>query len=220
MLAPMSGVKTGGRRERTRHTRLKIIRAAHAEFLEHGYHGATMAAIARRAAVAPQTVYFVFHTKAELIRATIDTAVLSEDDPTDPEHSDWWVAMLAAPTGAEALEHFVRGAGPLYARAAGISEILRAAALTDPDVHAIWRQHDQQQVAALRRVIETVATKSPLRSGLDLATATDILITIYGDSAYLLLTTERGWTHDHVIGWACQALPVLLLEPGSERRRS
>jgi AcrR family transcriptional regulator len=217
MIAPVNKVKTGGRRERTRTTRLKIIRAAHAEFLEHGYHGATMAEIARRAAVAPQTVYFVFHTKAELIRATIDTAVLSEDDPTDPEQGEWWVAMDAAATGVETLEHFVRGAGHLYARAAGISEVLRAAALTDPDVHAIWRQHDQQHVAALRRVIETVATKSPLRSGLDLAAATDILITIYGDSAYLLLTTERGWSHDRVIDWVCQALPVLLLEPGEER---
>jgi AcrR family transcriptional regulator len=217
MIAGVSQVKTGGRRERARHTRLKIIRAAHAEFLKHGYHGATVAAIARRAAVAPQTVYFVFHTKAELIRAAIDTAVLGEDDPTDPEQTDWWVAMRAAPTGAEALEHFVRGAGPLYARAAGISEILRAAALTDPDVHAIWRHHDQQQVAAFRRVIETVATRGSLRSGLEPAAATDILLTVYGDSTYLLLTAERGWTHNQVIDWACQALTVLLLEPGSER---
>ena len=217
MIRGVGEVKTGGRRERARRTRLKIIRAAHQQFLVHGYHGATMAAIARRAGVATQTVYFVFHTKAELIRAAIDTAVLGEDDPTDPEHTDWWVAMLAAPTGAEALEHFVRGAGPLYSRAAGISEILRAAALTDPDVHAIWRHHDQQQVAAFRRVIETVTTKGPLRSGLDPAAATDILLTVYGDSTYLLLTTERGWTHDQAIDWACQALPVLLLEPGSER---
>ena len=113
------------------------------------------------------------------------------------------------------LQQFVRGAGPLYARAVGISEILRAAALTDPDVHAIWRHHDQKQVAAFRRVIDAVITKGPLRSGLDPAAATDILLTVYGDTSYLLLTTERGWTHDQVIDWACQALPALLLQPGS-----
>lgn len=217
MIRGMGEVKTASRREQARQTRHKIIRSAHEEFLEHGYHGATMAAIARRAGVAAQTVYFVFHTKAELISAAIDMAVLSEDAPTAPEHTDWWVAMLDARTGAEALEHFVRGAGPLYARAAGISEILRAAALTDPDVHAIWRHHDQQQVEVLRRVIEAVTTKGALRSGLDPAAATDILLTVYGDCSYLLLTTERGWTHDQAIDWACQALPVLLLEPGSGR---
>ena len=209
----MGEVKSTIRGERARQTRRKIIRAAHEEFLARGYHGATMAAIARRAGVATQTVYFVFHTKAALISAAIDAAVLGEDDPTDPERSDWWAAMLAAPTGADALEHFVRGAGSLYARAAGISEVLRAAALTDPDVHAIWRHHDHQQVEGFRRVIEAVTTKSPLRSGLDPAAATDILLTVYGDSTYLLLTTERGWTHDQAIDWACQALPVLLLEP-------
>ncbi len=218
MIRVMGEVKGANRRDRARRTRLKIIRSAHEEFLEHGYHGATMAAIARRAGVATQTVYFVFHTKAELISAAIDTAVLGEDAPTDPEHADWWVAMLAARTGADALQHFVRGAGPLYARAAGISEVLRAAALTDPDVHAIWRRHDRLQVDAFRRVIDAVITKSPLRSGLDPATATDILLTVYGDSSYLLLTTERGWTHDQAIDWACRALPALLLESGSGRK--
>lgn len=217
MIRGMAEVKTASRRDRARLTRLKIIRSAHEEFLEHGYHGATMAAIARRAGVATQTVYFVFHTKAELISAAIDLAVLGEDDPTDPEQTAWWGAMLTAATGAEALGHFVRGAGPLYARAAGISEILRAAALTDPDVHAIWGHHDQLQAEAFRRVIEAVITKGPLRSGLDPAAATDILLTVYGDSSYLLLTTERGWTHDQAIDWACQALPALLLESDSGR---
>jgi len=213
----MGEVKTASRRDRARQTRLKIIRSAHEEFLERGYHGATMAAIARRAGVATQTVYFVFHTKAELISAAIDRAVLGEDDPTDPELTDWWVAMLGARTGAEALQHFVRGAGPLYARAAGISEVLRAAARTDPDVHAIWRHHDQLQVEAFRRVIEAVIAKGSLRSGLNPVAATDILLTVYGDSSYLLLTTERGWTHDQAIDWACQTLPALLLESGSGR---
>ena len=160
MIPAVGEVKSTSRRERARQTRLKIIRAAHEEFLKHGYHGATMAAIARGAGVATQTVYFVFHTKAELISAAIDAAVLGEDDPTAPEDTDWWVAMLAAPTGAEALEHFVRGAGSLYARAAGISEVLRAAALTDPDVHAICRHHDQQQVEGFRRVVDAVTRRA------------------------------------------------------------
>jgi len=211
----MGDVKIGTRRERAGRTRHTIIRAAHEQFLEHGYHGATMAAIARRAGVATQTVYFVFHTKAELISAAIETAVLGEDDPSDPEHSAWWAGLLAAATAAETLAHFVRGTGPLYARAAGISEILHAAALTDPELHATWRQHDQRQADAFRRVIETAATKGTLRNGLNPATATDILLTVYGDSSYLLLTTERGWTHDQTIDWACQALPDLLLEPAS-----
>ena len=41
--------------------------------------------------------------------------------------------MTSAPTGYEALRHFIRGTGLLYARAAAISEVLRSAAMTDPE---------------------------------------------------------------------------------------
>ena len=91
----VADVKDLPRREQARRTRLRIIRAAHAEFIERGYHGATMAAIARRAGVATQTVYFVFHTKAELASGVIDTAVLGPD-PTVPQDSTWWAEMRAA----------------------------------------------------------------------------------------------------------------------------
>jgi hypothetical protein len=40
-------------------------------------------------------------------------------------------------------------------------------------------------------------------------------MTIYGDSTYHLLTSERGWSHNQVIEWLCDTLPVLLLaDPG------
>jgi hypothetical protein len=37
-------------------------------------------------------------------------------------------------------------------------------------------------------------------------------MTIYGDSTYHLLTSERGWSHDMVIEWLCEVLPELLLD--------
>jgi hypothetical protein len=42
--------------------------------------------------------------------------------------------------------------------------------------------------------------------------ATDVLMTIFSDSTYHLMTTERKWSHDQVIDWLCAALPELLLE--------
>ena len=94
----MTGDKTSTRRDRALQTRRKILNAAHEEFLERGYHGATIASIARRAGVANQTVYFVFHTKAELVSAVIDDAVLGPEEPILPERSAWWTDMQAAPT--------------------------------------------------------------------------------------------------------------------------
>jgi hypothetical protein len=162
--------------------------------------------------VAVQTVYFVFHTKAELISAVIDDAVAGTDEPTPPQSADWWATMVAAPSAGEALRTFIRGAAPLYARAAGVAEVLRAAALTDDEVRAVWRRHDRLHHGGYRQVVDILASKGQLRTGLTPETATDVLLTFYADTSYVLLTEERGWTHDAVVDWACRALPSLLME--------
>lgn len=216
MVKAMTAVKGSSRRDQARRTRARIIRAAHQEFLELGYHGATMAAIARRAGVAAQTVYFVFHTKAELVSAVIDDAVLGPD-PAAPQDSDWWAAMRAARTAAEALDRFVRGAGPLLARAAAVSEVVRAAALTDDEVRAVHQRHDQLQVQGYRQAVDIITTKGALRDGLTPDTATDVLLTLCGDSTYMQLRTDRGWTHDQIVDWIATAAPITLLANPTSR---
>ena len=207
----MTGDKIPTRRDRARQTRRKILTAAHEEFLERGYHGATIASIARRAGVANQTVYFVFHTKAELVSAVIDNAVLGPDEPTLPERSTWWTAMQAAPTARTALESFIRGAAPLLERAAPVSEIMRAAALTDDEVMAVYRYHDDLQTTGYRQVIDLLAAKGELRDGLTVETATDVLLTLCGDALWVQLRVERRWPFDRVVDWLVGIVPDSIL---------
>src|SRR5689334_20383245 len=94
------------RRQRADQTRRRIVRAAHRLFVDRGYSGATMADIAQAADVAVQTVYFVFHTKVELLQACYETAVLGEDDPKPPPLQPWWSAFMRARTPAAAAAHF------------------------------------------------------------------------------------------------------------------
>ncbi len=201
------------RRDRAAATRSRILHAAHEEFAERGYHGATIASIAKRAGVATQTVYFVFHTKAALISALIDMLVMGEDQPAIPQETAWWAAMRSDPDPREALRHFIRGAAPLFERASAMSEILRAAALTDDEVRQTHEFHEGLRQAGFREVIEVVAARGPLRAGLDLDSATDVLLTVFGDSTYYLLRTDRGWSHQQIVEWLCDALPALLFEP-------
>lgn len=209
MLSGVAQVK-GRRRDKAELTRQRLLHAAHQEFLDNGFHGATMAAIAQRAGVAGQTVYFVFHTKAELLSAVIDAAVLG-DPPSIPQDTDWWAAMHDAVSAEEVLRQFVRGAGAVLARAARISEVLRAAALADPEVRTIFDRHDQLQVTGYRQVVDLASSKGPLRSELTPETATDMLLTLCGDSTYVQLTNERGWTHEQATAWLADATPRLLL---------
>lgn len=205
----MPDVKSS-RRDKADHTRARIIEAAHAEFLERGFHGATIVSIAKRAGVATQTVYFVFHTKAELISAVIDAAVMGKSD-LPPELTDWWLAMEAEPDPAESLRLLVRGAADVFERASAISVVLAAAALTDDELMARHEQHEQLRRTGFRSVVAGLAAKGPLREGLDIDTATDILLTVYGDATYHSFRTERGWSEDQVVDWLADALPRMLL---------
>ncbi len=206
----MSQVKSS-RREKAAATRRAIVRAAHAEFVEQGFHGATVTAIAKRAGVARQTVYFVFSNKSALISAAIDTAVMGESEPLTPQELPWFGAMLAEPDAAESLRIFVRGSADIFARAAGLAEVLRAAALTDEEVRRTHLSHEKLREEGFRQVVDMLAGKGDLRAGLTPKTATDVLLTVLGDSTYHLLTTERGWTRDHVVEWWTDTLPHLLL---------
>lgn len=208
----MSNVKGRSRRAKAAATRRRIVRAAHDEFVAHGYHGATIASIADRAGVAAQTVYFVFHTKAALIEAVIETAVMGEDEPVVPQDTQWWADMRAAPSASAAISAFVRGAAPLFARAAKVSEILRAAALTDDEVARVHVAQEDLRHSGFREVVEVVASKGRLGGDLTVDTATDVLMTLFGDSTYVLMTRERGWAHEVWIEWLCGALPVVLLD--------
>ncbi len=58
--------RVDGRRERSRRTWARIVHAAAQLFVENGYVATTIEAIAERAEVANQTVYYVFGTKAEV----------------------------------------------------------------------------------------------------------------------------------------------------------
>jgi AcrR family transcriptional regulator len=204
--------KKPSRREQAQATRRRIVVAAHDEFTERGFHGATMAGIAARAEVATQTVYFVFHTKAELISAVIDHAVMGDDDRA-PQDTEWWSAMVDEPDAASALRWFIQGAGPIFARAAAISEVLRAAALTDDEIRGTYERHESMRRDGYREALELVSQKGTLRPGRTLDEATDVLLTVFGDSTYHLFATDCGWSHDHIIEWYNDSLPRLLLGP-------
>ena len=129
----MDNVNRVSRNQRAAHTRRKIIAAATEEFRASGYHGTTMSAIAERAGVAVQTVYFVFHTKPALLTAAFDTAVMGEVDPVPPELTRWWQEGTATLDGRRAVELFITNVSDINMRAATLDRVALAASTTDPE---------------------------------------------------------------------------------------
>ena len=121
---------------------MRMIHAAQKVFTGHGYAGARMIDIAAEAGVAVQTVYFTFHTKAELLQACYELAVLGEDDPRPPPAQPWYSAMLEATDGRAAIRYFAEGNSAIAARVALLDDVVRFAA-HEPDAAQV-RAHNEQ----------------------------------------------------------------------------
>ncbi|MGB8385687.1 MAG: TetR/AcrR family transcriptional regulator [Dermatophilaceae bacterium] len=197
------------RKEKAAATRRRIIAAAAEEFTSSGYHGTAMATIAKRAGYAVQTVYFVFHTKAELFAAALDTAVLGPQDKP-PLDQDWARDALGDVTDPVAtIRAFIRGGAQIYQRAAALSEVARTAAPTDPDAFAVYQSREELRIRGYRDFMALLADALP--SGVDPNRAADILITMTSPQLYLAFRHDRGWSHDQTVDWMMATIPNLVL---------
>src|SRR5689334_18513900 len=89
-----------GTRKRRGTARDRIAAAALRLFAANGYAATTMDAIAREAGVAVQTVYFTFHTKADVLIAAITIAGGGPEPTTDVMSRSWLRDVVAASDGA------------------------------------------------------------------------------------------------------------------------
>src|SRR5690242_14834032 len=78
-------------------TRADIVAAATRLFCSEGWIGTTIARVAREADVAPETVYSAFGTKAALLRAAVDAAVVGDTSAGALRERDAFVAIGAGP---------------------------------------------------------------------------------------------------------------------------
>ena len=216
-LPPSVNPKPTTRRERARNTRLRILRAAHALFCERGYTGTRMTDVAAEAGVAVQTVYFTFHTKAELLQACYERGVLGEDDPLPPPLQPWYAAMLAATTAAESVRHFAAGNGTILGRVAVLDEVVRSAT-HEADAVAVRTRSERLRREGYQEVVEGYAERFGLRDGLDVGTATDLLLTLAGPAVYRTLVVDYGWPHDVYIEWLSRTLAEALLKARPPKR--
>ena len=184
-------------------------------FTEVGYVAARMSDIADRGGVAVQTVYFVFHTKSELLQACFDYAVLGPErlPPMEQPHL---VAMHAARSGRAAVAAFVQGNTAILGRSAAIKEVADSVP-HEPGAAAVVSNSERLRREGLTQIVEMLAERFGLRSGLSLADATDLLLTLSASSSYLTLKSY-GWSEQKYVEWLTDALArQLLAQPGRAR---
>jgi len=213
MRAAMAHVKRSKPRKPTRQqraaaTRQRITQAAYTLFCERGYAGTAMADVAAAAGVAVQTVYFVFGTKRNLLSRAYEFAVTGggEGEPLPPPSQAWYAAMRAEPGLVEALGHLVRGVGEIIRRASPLETAIRAGMSSDGDIARVRAIHERLRRDGYRDIVGVLGDKAPLRDGVSVEHATELLLLYLGTDVYRVVTVEFGWRHDEWVGWTVRTL--------------
>jgi AcrR family transcriptional regulator len=191
------------RQDQRNRTQLAILQAAEALFKKRGYGAATMQGVADSAGVSLPTVYLYFRSKPDLVRSLADLVTSSAD--LSVEH------VLAEPDPNRQLQI---GAGilrALHERSEVVADILRTASGAHPKLSREWKRWQARHLAAVGAVAQSLAKRRALRTGLDVASATDVLYTIGGPETFRQLVRERGWTPTEYEEWLMEAGRRLLL---------
>lgn len=197
----VSGVKGkpprgGSRREKAEATRLRIVEAALAAFLERGYSGTTMDAVATQAGVAVQTVYFVFRTKGDLLQAVYEHVVLGPDR-LPPHLTRWWRCVAEEPEVVPAVRTLVTGSMDLLVRAAP----LVWAVLADETAREGYDFNEGLRRDGYETLVEVLSAKHPLRPDMTSERARDVLLLLTGPQIYAQLARDLKWSRQDIEDW-------------------
>ena len=210
-MGDVKGRDRGPRRPTPRRSgsRERIAEAAQRLFLERGYAGTTIEAIAEEAGVAVQTIYNVVGVKSAVLESVLDTTAAGPGSPapvrdvmqrrTDEAQGAEEVVVLLA-------DWFVE----VHARTAEVLRIIRDAAAVDSEIAALDRRRAAQRYENYHLAAAEIARRHPLPKGLGLDEAAAIIWTVGNPQVYRFLVLEQGWSVDRYRAWVSATLGALL----------
>ena len=175
-----------------------MLGAAYELFCRDGYRATTMEAIAERAGVAVQTLYFTFHTKDELFQAVHERTVLGDED-VPPPMQPWYRAAVASDDVSAAVRHICRGVLSISRRVAPMIPAFHAVA-GDP-AGDVWERSERLRHDGMVQLVAVLTTKAPLRKGVSKAQAADVLYLLLGPDLYRTMVLGRGWSERQLATW-------------------
>ena len=199
----MCAVKKISRQERAATTRRRMLDAAYDLFCEQGFRATTMEAIAQRAGVAVQTLYFTFHTKDALLQEVHNRTVLGEES-IPPDRQAWRLAAQREPDIRRCVAMTVDGTATVLSRVAPMIPVFHAVS-ADP-AGAIYQHGEDRRGRGYAEMTDELVGKAPLRPGITRQRARDLLFVLLGPEIYRSLVIEAGWTHEQWATWTTNAL--------------
>jgi TetR/AcrR family transcriptional regulator, regulator of autoinduction and epiphytic fitness len=202
------------RKEQARQTRLQIIEAARSLFMERGYEGATLDAIASDAGVSVDTVYAAFGSKRGILSSLIDVSLVGDDEETPLLEREGPQSVRRERDPQRQVELFASDITAIMGRMAPIFSIMRAAAKTEPDIGKMLRRMLDSRLQGMMVFVEALTSNSSLRDGVTRQEAAETVWMLTSAEMYNLAIMDRGWSEEKYQRWLADALVNLLLPHG------
>jgi AcrR family transcriptional regulator len=208
------------RQAQVRANRLRIIEAARALFIAHGYPATTLEAIADAADTSLPTLYRLFSSKPALLKAVLDVSFGGDDQPVAFGDRPEVQAARSEPDPRALIAAFARICRDFMERSSAIMRVLATAAAVDPDAAQLMEEIRRQRHTGQSRIVAALSARDALDPGLELSEAADIAYAALSPEVHHILTVERGWTAQQYEQWLVRALSALLRpEPATTASR-
>jgi TetR/AcrR family transcriptional regulator, regulator of autoinduction and epiphytic fitness len=198
------------RQAQVRATRLRIIEAAKALFIEYGYPATTLEATAAAADTSLPTLYRLFPSKRALLKAVLDVSFGGDDQPVAFGDRPEVQAARAEPDPVALIRAFARIGRDFMERSSAIMHVLATAAQVDPDAAQLMEQIRRQRRTGQSRIIEALSARSALDPGLEFSEAIDITYVALSPDVHRILTVECGRTAEQYEQWLVRSLRAIL----------
>ena len=203
------------RRDAALRTRQRILDAAAARFVEHGFAGTTIAAVAARRRDRRRDR--LRHLRVEGrparrgrerrgTRGTTDIEILEQEGRR---------AVAAAHDQREQLELFALDISERLARTAPLLRAVAGAAPGEPELAALLERSHEARLRNIRSVAAMLARNGPLR--IEPEEAAETIWALASPDLYLLFTGARGWSRERYAAWLADSLEAVLSAPAGGR---
>ncbi len=182
------------------------MQEARALFLQQGYAGTTIDAIARAAGLSPKTVTAAFGSKREVLAELLRPSTFGQ------RYQQLLGQLQTHPDPAQRVVLAASISRQAYESLAPEFDLLRGAATIAPELTELAQQIEARRRENQERLVVSLANQGVLRHDLQPDEATDELWALTSYDLYRLLVSERGWEPNRYEAWLAKMLLQLLLE--------
>lgn len=200
------------RDERARETRRRLVGAARVQFLRAGYAGTSLAVIAHAAEVSVDTVYKTFGSKIEVLKEVLDVAIGGDDTPVQLLDRSGPQALREESDQRVQVRMLATGVTDQLERIRPLDDILRGAATVDREAAALRDDIQvRQRRAAMRTIVGWIVENGPLREGLSVRRAAQVVWTLTSPEVHLMMRDTGGWSKVTYRAWLEQIIADSIL---------